>query len=157
SPAPQLPVEPASVERRWRLPRDVVPLSPAQLRQLPGDGPDVSASPWQRIEGLFRLGPRLPLPVMGEPSQRPPAPADALAALAATPARAELRLGDATAELASDYLKDAHPLLIDRTALTRANLSRSSALLFPEAGSAGPAAWDSAGLELAVCRAGVLL
>jgi hypothetical protein len=167
APAPVLPVVPAVFERRWLLPPGQAPLSGDRVERLPPDEPlRPFLSPAQRLAGLLEQ----PLPrslrlAPAEPARQ--ALTDAVAAFKARHAGQKLSLEQVVEDLAFGYLKDAHPLIVDRVALARAGAGRATALETAPRPAAGrddqvqpadtPAPWEAAGLILVPARSGVLL
>jgi hypothetical protein len=160
--APVLPVTPATFSRRWLLPPGLLPLWDGAARKLPGaettPGPFLTAR-WPT--DLFRLGPPIPFP-SGQNSasrERRQALADAAAGLRNSHPGAELPLGRLVEEVAFDYLRDLHPLVLDAAALARAGLGPETAVKV-NPGEARPEEalpWESLGLIALPTRSGVLL
>jgi hypothetical protein len=132
APLPALPAAPAAVQRRWRLPPDLAPLGSSRYRPVPGVG-EALRGPLDRRLGLGDLFD--PLPTLTwlqlgstDLAVRRQTLADAAAGLRirfqddpGRPAGSGLRtLDDLVEELASGYLKSAHPLVLDRVALAEA-------------------------------------
>jgi hypothetical protein len=160
APAPDLPEPPVVFERRWLLPPGCAPLSESSELLLPGE--DLARpflSPPRRLAGLLAW----PLPQLlrlmpASTPDRQQALTDALAAFNARHAGKKLPLAQAIEDLAFGYLKETHPLLIDRLALGRAGARHSLPLTIPPSEGAGrPDPFEAAGLVLVPARPGVLL
>jgi hypothetical protein len=179
APPPSLPAPPTTLEQRWRLPPELAPLWSSRYRPVPGVGEaSFRAAPDRRLGlgDLFDPIPSLPW-LRFHPTDlalRRQTLADAEAGLRIRfqddPARKSTAgtrtLGELVEELASGYLKSAHPLVIDRMALEEAGLGRRVVLAVP-APAAEPAERESLpgrdlpgaerGLVALVGHAGILL
>jgi hypothetical protein len=166
APAPVLPVPSTAFSRRWLLPPGILPLADRRVRRLPGGeelpGPLLTA---QRPTDLFRIGPVVSLP--GEASNRlrsgQQALADAAAGLRNDHPGIAVHFDSLIEEVAFGYLRQAHPLVLDRTALAYAKAGPDTLVKVEERGGSNGneeglgLPWESLGLLAVPAQAGVLL
>ncbi len=164
APPPGLPVPPAALERTWRLPPGLLPLSPS-ARRLPDPlGPRDREPWWSGVRGawhagrswLAALGPEFAPEAWADGQRR--ALAEAEERVQRGPAGKSWRLGGALERLTADPLRQRGTLVIDATALRAAGVG-PAARFTPEAprSDGQPSLFDPLGLAYLPCKTGALL
>lgn len=162
APIPGLPVPPSTFERRWLLPPDVLPSGDARAFALPAaDAPRGPRSVGNRLLDLFRPGPlnlRLRGPRTDPRGERQQLLYDAFAGLRGE-RTGEQPLATYIEDLATGYLRESHPLVIDGQALMQAGMSTMTLLRISplREGEEFFSPWDHKDLVILPLRAGVLL
>jgi hypothetical protein len=137
-PEPQLPIRLSGVDHRWLLPPRVRPLSEAAVYAWP-DGVESQPppSPTHRLLRWLRAG---QLSAKSDAEQSRTTLADAFAGLRVYRGREQVRLDTLVEEMASGYLREKHPLIIDQWALQEASWKQSSRVTIRPRDEGGPAA-----------------
>jgi hypothetical protein len=164
APAPLLPVQPAALQRLWRLPAEFTPLNDGQLRRLPGpgEGPAAGGDAY-KLEGLFRAS-SVPSPASWswfhqgrEEAGRRESLSDALLGLRGKTEQTR-SLGAALVDTAVGLRKMRQSLILDAAALKLASVGPEAVIdLKPQAADDAAPPWKDLGLEAAATRSGWLL